>query len=175
MNCKTLFSIGFRPFFLLAGLYAAFSVILWVLTYNATITPSLPWDNYTLWHGHEMLFGFVTAVIAGFLLTAIANWTGTEPIQSWKLSFLVVLWLAGRVVMNTDILSPVHIAWVDSSFLPALMLMLAPILIKSARIANMAFIVLLAILGALNIFIHLYLFNMPSLAASFRMTDMGEV
>ena len=68
---KALFALGFRPFYLLAGAYAALSVPLWALQYSGALPAGNP-----LWHAHEMLFGYTFAVIAGFLLTAVRNWTG---------------------------------------------------------------------------------------------------
>ncbi len=155
INDTALFSIGFRPFFLLAGVQAVFSVIFWVLTYHGSVTPNLPWDNYTLWHGHEMVFGFVVAIISGFLLTAIPNWTATKPIKSWWLVGIVGLWLLGRISMNFQIFSPLVTVLVDVSYLPVLILSLAPALIKAKNFANMGFLVLLSVLAIINIVIQL--------------------
>ncbi|RCV88056.1 NnrS family protein [Billgrantia montanilacus] len=88
---------AFRPFFLLAALYAPLALLPWVggllhqLSLPAAISP-------LLWHGHEMLFGFVTAALAGFLLTAVPSWARVEPLVGARLAGLVGLWLAGRAV-----------------------------------------------------------------------------
>jgi uncharacterized protein involved in response to NO len=155
-----LFSIGFRPFFLLAGMQAVVSVILWVLIYSGIITLNTVWQSPVFWHGHEMIFGFTVAVIAGFLLTAIPNWTGTRPIEGVKLILLVCLWLAGRTAMNTSLFSPMATAVIDSAFLPVLICMLAPVLIRAKMIANMAFLIILGLLATFNILIHLSVLNM---------------
>jgi uncharacterized protein involved in response to NO len=86
---------GFRPFFLLAGLWAAIAVPLWLAELHGHTMLPTAFDPVT-WHGHEMLFGFAQAAIAGFLLTAVPNWTGRLPIQSWRLGVLALLFVAGR-------------------------------------------------------------------------------
>jgi uncharacterized protein involved in response to NO len=163
---KALFSIGFRPFFLLAGLQAALSIILWVFTYNGILTLDTAWQNPIVWHGHEMIFGFAVAVIAGFLLTAIPNWTSTVPINGGKLIFLALLWFIGRIAMHTSLIPPHITAGIDILFLPILMLMLSSVLIKAKAIANMAFLVILGILAVLNALTHLSVLNMIDLDAT---------
>src|SRR5512147_1282396 len=89
-----LFSMGFRPFFLAAALWAALSIPIWIASYVGWI-PSVTRD----WHVHEMLFGYLGGVIAGFLLTAVPNWTGRLPVAGASLAALFSLWAAGRVAM----------------------------------------------------------------------------
>src|SRR5690606_2563773 len=90
-----LFSYGFRPFFLGGALWAAIGIPLWIYLYIGAI--SLPTAMAPLdWHIHEMLYGYVPAIVTGFLLTAIPNWTGRLPVNGWPLAGLAVLWLAGR-------------------------------------------------------------------------------
>ena len=111
-----LFSYGFRPFFLGAGVTAVVAMGLWI----AAIAGGLPvGGNYGAvgWHAHEMLFGFGSAVLAGFLMTAIPNWTGKMPLAGGPLAALAGLWLAGRVAMLWA--GPVAVA-IDALFLPAL-------------------------------------------------------
>src|SRR5262249_60811518 len=92
------FSYGFRPFFLVAALWAACNIMLWVPQYLGLVT--VPTEFSALdWHVHEMLYGYVAAAIAGFLLTAIPNWTGRLPVNSWSLAGLAALWLAGRLAL----------------------------------------------------------------------------
>lgn len=91
-----LFAHGFRPFFLLAGLWAVAALALsfaWMMGWIVLPSSFGP----VRWHVHEMLFGYVAAAMAGFLLTAIPNWTGRMPLQGWPLLALALLWLAGRV------------------------------------------------------------------------------
>ncbi len=97
-NYPAVLSYGFRPFFLLGALQAGFAIVFWLpLFYGELATRSLfaPID----WHVHEMLFGYLPAVMTGFLLTAIPNWTGRLPVQGLPLLGLVLLWLAGRVAV----------------------------------------------------------------------------
>ena len=115
-----LFSYGFRPFFFGAALWSAIGVLLWVRQYFGEI--SLPVVMNVLdWHAHEMLYGYVAAVIAGFLLTAIPNWTGRLPVCGWPLAGLATLWLAGRAaIFMSATIGAVAAAAVDISFLAVL-------------------------------------------------------
>jgi uncharacterized protein involved in response to NO len=118
-NYPAILSYGFRPFFLVGSLYAGLSILFWLPLFHGELeTASLfaPVD----WHIHEMLFGYLSAIVTGFLLTAIPNWTGRLPVQGTPLFLLVVLWLAGRlaVFFSADI-GWVASAAVDCSFLLA--------------------------------------------------------
>lgn len=114
------FSAGFRPFFWLAGVYAVVPLFAWLWAYlgdGSTPGEFAP----TYWHGHEMIFGFVTAAVTGFLLTAVPNWTRTRPYSGWPLILLVMIWLAGRLAMWFGwSISPVFVAVVDLAMVPAL-------------------------------------------------------
>lgn len=88
-----LFALGFRIFYLLAGLFAALAVPLWALQYSGVLPPVDP-----LWHAHEMLFGYTFAVIAGFLLTAVRNWTGLPTPAGTSLAVIAALWTAARII-----------------------------------------------------------------------------
>jgi len=118
-NYPAILSYGFRPFFLAGALYAALAILSWLpLLYGHIETASLfvPVD----WHIHEMLFGYLAAIVTGFLLTAIPNWTGRLPVQGWPLLLLFLLWLAGRIA----VLFSAEIGWlaalfIDSAFLAA--------------------------------------------------------
>jgi uncharacterized protein involved in response to NO len=94
-----LFSYGFRPFFLLAGAYALVMIPWWMLGYahGSLSFGGLP-PMY--WHAHEMVYGFVMAAIAGFLLTAVPSWTGARGFAGKPLMAAVALWLAGRIAMS---------------------------------------------------------------------------
>jgi len=150
-----LLSVAFRPFFLLAGLIAATGVPLWLviragdLVYEGHLAGSL-------WHGHEMIFGYAVAVFAGFLLTAAQNWTGRTTARGAALGGLVLLWLAARVML----LFPAQgLEWasiaVDALFLPATALvLLRPILLARNR-RNVLFPIGLLVLGGLNLAVHL--------------------
>ncbi len=113
------FSYGFRPFFLGAALFAGVAVPAWILILAGTgnsILLSVARD----WHVHEMLFGFLPAVIAGFVLTAVPNWTDRPAIQGRELRVLFILWLAGRVAMAIPLAMPMLVAILDGAFLVTL-------------------------------------------------------
>jgi len=93
-----LLSYGFRPFFLFSGLWAAFAMGLWVLLLAGRDPLPIAFAP-TDWHVHAFVFGYLSAVIAGFLLTAVPNWTGRLPVVGWPLAGLVGLWLLGRVAV----------------------------------------------------------------------------
>jgi uncharacterized protein involved in response to NO len=113
---------AFRPFFLLAAVYAIVLMCAWIGTWFLAwpVAGSMP---PIVWHGHEMVFGLVPAIVAGFLLTAICNWTGHPPLSGRPLLALLVLWLAGRVTMWSSAWIPAWVlALIDSAFLLALAL-----------------------------------------------------
>ena len=111
---------GFRPFFLGGALWALVALALWLCQLAGVVTLPLAMDALA-WHRHDMLFGFVGAVIAGFLLTAIPNWTGRLPIAGTPLLALALLWLAGRLALLFSAhIGPVAAAVVDVAFLPVL-------------------------------------------------------
>jgi uncharacterized protein involved in response to NO len=94
-----LFVLGFRPFFLAAGIFSVVSMLIWSLVYaNILVIPMQGVSNYH-WHAHEMIYGFAMAVVAGFLLTAIKNWTGIQTLQHTPLIFLALLWLSARICL----------------------------------------------------------------------------
>lgn len=88
-------SFGFRPFFLLAGIWAGLSMVLWIAILSGALDLPTVFDPIS-WHAHEFLFGYLGAVIAGFLLTAVPNWTGRLPVVGWRLGGLALLWIMGR-------------------------------------------------------------------------------
>lgn len=139
---SVILSLGLRPFFLLAGLWAALAMILWLgmLKGHMTLPSSLdPID----WHIHELLFGYLSAAIAGFLLTAVPNWTKRPPLTGGWLGALVLLWLAGRVAM---IGAPAWLAYpLTLAFLPALALFIGRELVLADNRRN--FIVLSALVA----------------------------
>lgn len=111
-----LFRQGYRPFFLGAGLWALVDTALWFAVLNGLLsipTAFVP----AAWHAHEMIFGFAAATIAGFLLTAIPNWTGRMPLQGGPLVVLFAIWLIGRAAVATSaIIGPSLAAGLDLAF-----------------------------------------------------------
>ena len=132
-----LLSYGFRPFFLGAGVFAIVAMGLWI----AALSAGLPLGGdygAVAWHGHEMLFGFGAAVLAGFLMTAIPNWTGQMPLSGPPLGALAALWLAGRLAMAGAawIGLPLAVA-IDVLFLPVLVAVCARELIAGQKWKDM--------------------------------------
>ena len=146
------FALGFRPFFLAAGLYAVLMIALWL----AVLRGSLPLSALSpfVWHGHEMLFGFAVAVIAGFLLTAAQNWTGIRTPSGPPLAALFLLWLSGRLGFLIPGLPAGWVALIDLSFLPMLALALAWPILQARQWAHAPFPLLLLALAAANGLVH---------------------
>jgi hypothetical protein len=96
-----LFASGFRPTFLAAAVAAAVLIPLWVLIWGFGWSLSSSWPP-TLWHAHEMVFGFIAAAIGGFLLTAVPSWTGQRGFGGPPLVLVVALWLAARILIATS-------------------------------------------------------------------------
>jgi uncharacterized protein involved in response to NO len=146
---------AFRPFFLLAAIYAVVMVPLWL----AVIGGNLPPNAYlqpSAWHAHEMIWGFVIAVVAGFLLTAVGNWTQRETATGAPLAGLVLLWLAGRLAMLFAGELPRGVpAAVDLAFLPVLGGVLARPLIAAKNRRNFVMLAIVAALFAANLIVHL--------------------
>ncbi|TGQ64699.1 short-chain dehydrogenase [Mesorhizobium sp. M00.F.Ca.ET.186.01.1.1] len=148
-------SYGFRPFFLLGSLYAALSILFWVPMYAGELdahSAFLPVD----WHIHEMLFGYLPAIVTGFLLTAIPNWTGRLPVQGLSLLALVVLWLAGRfaVFFSADI-GWQAAAVIDGSFLLAVAAAAAREIVAGRNWRNLKVLLPLAVLAGANGMFHI--------------------
>ncbi|MBO9400165.1 NnrS family protein [Shimia sp. R9_3] len=93
-----LLSYGFRPFFLFGALWAALAMPVWIAALSGALELPSRFDPVT-WHAHEFLFGYLGAILAGFLLTAVPNWTGRLPLVGWRLGGLFALWVAGRVAV----------------------------------------------------------------------------
>lgn len=150
-----LFSYGFRPFFLAGGLVAIATMVLWILALAGKLEIGGSYGAHH-WHAHEMLFGFAPAVVAGFLLTSIPNWTGRLPVSGRPLMALLALWLAGRLaLLQPDIVSPVFAAAVDGLFLPILFLVFAREIVTGRKWRDAKVLVILATLASANIAFHI--------------------
>lgn len=149
------FALGFRPFFLAAALAALVLVAVWLVMWIGRLPPVAYYGQLT-WHSHEMLFGYAVAVIAGFLLTAVRNWTNLPTPDGAPLAGLTALWLAGRLVPLTyPTLPGILVALVDGLFLPALMAGLAGPLWRGANRTNRLFLPLLGAMAVANGLVHL--------------------
>lgn len=158
------FALGFRPFFLAAGLFSIVFLGLWLAILQGVIStgPLAP----AVWHGHEMLFGFTVAVIAGFLLTAAQNWTGIRMPSGAPLAALFLLWLAGRLGFLIPDLPVWLVVGVDLLFLPVLALTLAWPIIKAKQLHNYPFPIMLLVLAAANALVHGGARGYPAVTAS---------
>jgi uncharacterized protein involved in response to NO len=146
-----LLALGFRPFYLLAAIFAVAAVPAWLMSFAA----GMPLGDYLqgmAWHSHEMIFGFAPAVTAGFLLTAVRNWTGQPTPTGAPLAGLVVLWLAARVLMLTGPISAA--ALIDILFLPALGISVAIPIWRSRNSRNYKVLAVLAVLTLANVGYH---------------------
>ncbi|WP_415182213.1 NnrS family protein [Phaeovulum sp.] len=120
-----IFSFGFRPFFLLGTIWAALAMVVWVLMLTGRDIFPTAFDPVS-WHAHEFLFGYLGAVLAGFLLTAVPNWTGRLPMVGWPLAGLVGLWVLGRFAVAVSALLPWGLVMIaDLAFPIALALVLS--------------------------------------------------
>jgi uncharacterized protein involved in response to NO len=146
-----LWALGFRPFYFVAAVFASLSVLLWALSYAGVIAPTYLRDP--LWHGHEMLFGYTIAVIAGFLFTAVRNWTGKPTPAGGLLAALVLLWIAGRVLVLTPYAISAAIA--NAAFPIAVAIAIAVPLAQSGNKRNYFFVALLVVVGIATLALHL--------------------
>lgn len=148
------FGLGFRPFFALAGLSGLVLMLLWI-GYWQTGQPATTYFSLIDWHSHEMLFGFSMAIIAGFLLTAVRNWTGIETPTGKPLALLALLWLVGRLFPFIPSMPVWLISLADWLFIPALILALTPALINAENRINRLFLPLLGAMAVANLLFHL--------------------
>lgn len=145
---------GFRPFFFGAALWAALAMALWVPMLSGRVALPTAFDPVS-WHAHEFLFGYLGAVIAGFLLTAVPNWTGRLPIVGWRLGGLAALWLAGRgIVMVSAGLPPLLVACVDLAFPVVLGAVIAREIVAGRNWRNLMVLGMLAVFTLGNAIFH---------------------
>jgi uncharacterized protein involved in response to NO len=157
-----LLSYGFRPFFMLATGYAAVAMALWIAILFGWPGPPLAMSPLE-WHAHEMFFGFAGAGVAGFLLTAVPNWTGKPPVKGWPLALLAVLWLAGRLVMIFgEPLGPAPVALVDLLFLVAVIGVAGSGVIAAGNRRNFPILGMLALLVVANGLSHAAAFGLDA-------------
>ncbi|WP_286263495.1 NnrS family protein [Thalassotalea atypica] len=164
--------LAFRPFFLLGALFSVIALIMWSLLLNGSISTAI-YGGSLWWHIHEMLFSFATAIITGFLLTAVQNWTGVPSISGKKLMWLVLLWLSARVLFFMPALVPQwFIAVIDVSFLPAVAIALGYPIVKVKLWRNLMFIPILLAMASTNIAMHVAAINNDPMLMSNASTAM---
>jgi len=150
-----LFSYGFRPFFLFGSIYAGAIILVWLPAFYgrfALSTAFAPRD----WHVHEMLFGYIAAVVAGFLLTAVPNWTGRLPLQGRPLMLLFSAWVAGRIAVSIS----AWVGWgpaaaIDSLFLILLAASAAREIVAGKKWGNLKIVAIVSLLAIGNLAFHL--------------------
>lgn len=160
------FSCGFRPFFLVAGWFAVIGLGGWLWLYQraAAWPGALPASQ---WHAHEMLYGFVTAAIAGFMLTAVPSWTGSRGFAGWPLAALSLTWLAGRIALALAGSLPFYLlAVIELLFFPALAALIAPSLLRAHNRNTPLLGVLFALWAADAVFMLGFYYADPALAAA---------
>ena len=141
-----LLTYGFRPFFLGAGIWAALAMALWIPMLSGHIALPTRFDPVS-WHAHEFLYGYLSAVVAGFLLTSVPNWTGRLPIVGWPLGGLFALWLIGRLAVAVSSVLPVWLAAAaDLSMLVALAAVLTREIVAGKNWRNLMVLGLLGVL-----------------------------
>jgi uncharacterized protein involved in response to NO len=148
-------SYGFRPFFLLGSVYAAMAMLAWLPVFLGELTLSTAFTPRD-WHVHEMLYGYLPAIITGFLFTAIPNWTGRLPIQGVPLLALVIVWILGRLAVTCS----AGVGWfaamtIDISFLALITAVTGREILAGSNWRNLKVVALVALLLAGNIAFHL--------------------
>ncbi|MDZ4868981.1 MAG: NnrS family protein [Alphaproteobacteria bacterium] len=146
---------GFRPFFLGAGVWAVIAIAVRLADVSGFDSGGFAFHDSTLWHAHAFLFGYASAVVAGFSLTAVPNWTGRLPISGTPLLALFCLWIAGRVALLLPFIPIAAAIAVDAVFLPVLAAVLAREVLAARNIRNLPVCALVLLLGAANLVFHL--------------------
>ncbi len=168
-QAPVLFSYGFRPFFLGGAVYGAVAIMLWLPIYMDGLELSSAFPPLA-WHAHEMLFGFLPALVTGFLLTAVPNWTGRMPLQGAPLAALAILWLAGRLAIAfSGVIGAIPAAIIDCSFLAWVMLAVTREIARGKNWRNLKVAGLVALLAAGNVLFHIELTAQGSFAAAERL------
>ncbi|HAC35299.1 MAG TPA: NnrS family protein [Gammaproteobacteria bacterium] len=161
-----LFNLGFRPFFLVAALFSALVMALWVPVYSGHTT--LPLELPVMfWHGHEMVFGYAPAVLAGFLLTAVRNWTGRQTLSGLPLALLAGCWLIARCAFSTGQLLLAMAA--DMLFAMVLLASILPQLISTRQHRQWGLMLLLCALLASNLLFYL------AITPQFSLLNIGSL
>ncbi len=147
-------SHGFRPFFLSAALWAPLAMALWLAMLTGRLDLPSAFDPVS-WHAHEALFGYLGAVLAGFLLTAVPNWTSRPPLAGWPLAGLLALWALGRIsVAASEWLAPVAVALIDLSGLVALGGYVLREIVAGRNWRNLAVVAMIGVFVAGNALFH---------------------
>lgn len=145
---------AFRPMFLFGALFSVVAMVLWSMALTGRLELNT-YHNVIFWHQHEMLFGFVAAIIVGFLLTAVQNWTGVRATHGNPLLILSLVWLAGRLCMLFGgALPALVVALVDVAFLPLAAVLFGRIVLSAGQRRNLFFVPVLLLLALTNLMMH---------------------
>jgi len=148
------FSVAFRPFFLSGALFSIIAVLTWVGALNNSFEFN-PYGGSYWWHAHEMLFAFVGAIVVGFLLTAVQNWTGQTSLKGKPLMVFWLLWLVARLTLAIDLgIDRWLVALIDLAFLPIAGVVLARLIIRAKRWKNLIFIPVITLMTIANGLMH---------------------
>lgn len=151
---RSLLALGFRPFYLLASVFAVVAILIWLASIAGRFHPGAYLAGVS-WHSHEMLFGYIVAVVAGFLFTAVRNWTGQPTPTGIALGCIAVLWLLARILLVS---APGVLAVIlDVSFLPVVAVAVAIPILRSRNKRNYKVVGLLAAVSLLHLLFHLAL------------------
>jgi uncharacterized protein involved in response to NO len=145
-----LFSLGFRPFFLAGAAFAALAVAIWALWLYGRLPGAQPVGGMLAWHRHEMPFGFASAIIGGFLLTAVPNWTGRPGLNGWPLIALVLVWLIARLAWMLPLPSALLLL-LQLPFLPLLAWVLGRDLVAVGKRDNYPILLMVSLLSGCQI------------------------
>jgi uncharacterized protein involved in response to NO len=149
-----LFSYGFRPFFLGGAAWALVAMVLWSMAMSGLIDVGGDYGARA-WHAHEMLFGFTSAVVSGFLLTAVPNWTGRLPVSGPPLISLFLLWAAGRAaLLFPGVLGLVPSVLLESAFLPTMLVVCVREIVAGRKWADLKVVAGLGAIAAANACFH---------------------
>jgi uncharacterized protein involved in response to NO len=144
-----LWRLGFRPFFLGGAIFATLGIALWIVAFAGMLPEWTPLGGWLDWHRHEMPFGFAVAIVAGFLLTAVQNWTGIPGVRGWPLALLVGLWLTARLCWLVGV-PWWAVALPELLWLPLLAVFIGRSLRQTRQIHNYPILAALALLTLAN-------------------------
>jgi len=166
------FASGFRPFFLAAVCLSGTAIVYWTLLFlGKAPAAALSYYPPVIWHMHEMIFGYVGAVIAGFLLTAVINWTGRQTLRGWSLAVLLIIWLGARCLPFFGEGTAWVVAMLNTTFFVYLAVAIGIPIIRSDNKRNLIMVVIVTILAMTNAMVHANLLGITNgLAANAAMS-----
>ena len=170
------FRLGFRPFFLSSAIFSVIAISIWAV-FLLLQTDLAPYGGSYWWHGHEMIYGFATPVIVGFLLTAVQTWTGVPGTRGWQLFALYSIWLIARILIlpQPQLIPLLVIAVIDCLFLPLAAVMMARPVLKVRQWRNLFFVPLLVVLALLNLLSHVAVLSPTTYPVAMQHANYGAI